>query len=71
MAKKAHLIDEKDLIKSAKRINDAWEILRKHVLMGPLVHRAKLRVIGYEPQVASMFVTVGGRRHEVTVETLN
>ena len=60
MAKKAVVLDEKDLRKSAERIERAWEELRKHVLMGPLVQRAKLRVIGYEPQTAGMFATVQG-----------
>ena len=59
MAKKPHVLDEKDLKKSAERIDRAWEELRKHVLMGPLVHRAKLRVIGYQPQTVQMFCTVG------------
>ncbi|MEI6233555.1 MAG: hypothetical protein WCT04_10915 [Planctomycetota bacterium] len=60
MAKKGVVLDEKDLKKSAERITKAWEELRKHVLMGPLVQRAKLRIIGYEPQVAGMFATVQG-----------
>ncbi len=60
MAKKAVILDEKDLKKSAERIQRAWEDLRKHVLFGPLVHRAKLRIIGYEPQIPAMFATVGG-----------
>lgn len=60
MAKKPIQLDEKDLRKSAERIERAWEDLRKHVLLGPLVTRAKLKIIGYEPQVPAMFATVGG-----------
>ena len=60
MAKKPVELDEKDLIKSTARIRDAWDELRKHVLIGPLAFRAKLHVIGYQPQQPAMFVTVSG-----------
>src|SRR5579862_1137794 len=59
-ARKPRTLDEKDLRKSTERIERAWEDLRKHILIGPLVTRAKLFVINYEPQVPDMFVTVGG-----------
>jgi predicted metal-dependent peptidase len=52
------LADDKDLKRSIDRIERAWEDLRKHVLIGPLVQRARLKIIDYEPQVAAMFVTV-------------
>src|SRR5437868_2124532 len=60
MPKKPHEIDEKDLIKSTARIRDAWDDLRKHVLLGPLAMRAKLFVIDYLPQQPGMFATVSG-----------
>lgn len=60
MARKLSPLDEKDLRKSTQRIEDAWEELRKHILIGPLVARAKLKIIDYQPQVPGMFVTVGG-----------
>jgi len=41
-----------------QRIERAWEELRKHPLTGPLVQRAKLKVISYQPQVPQMFTTV-------------
>jgi predicted metal-dependent peptidase len=51
-------MDEKTLKISTQRIERAWEDLRKHVLMGPLVQRARLKIIDYQPQVPAMFVTV-------------
>ena len=58
MAKRPPLLDEKALRISGERIQRAWEGLRKHALLGPLVFRAKLHVIDYEPQVSDMFATV-------------
>ena len=51
-------LDEKDLKISTQRIERAWEDLRKHPLIGPLVTRAKLRIIDYQPQIPAMFSTV-------------
>ena len=42
---KPQLPDEKQLKFSRERIEKAWLILRKHALMGPLVHRARLKLI--------------------------
>ena len=58
MAKTPPPLDEKHLRLSTARIEKAWEALRKHVLMGPLVMRAKLKIINYQPQVPAMFTTV-------------
>ena len=58
MGKRARILDEKALRVSGERIQRAWEGLRKHVLLGPLVFRARLHVIDYEPQVAGMLATV-------------
>lgn len=58
MAKQPPPMDEKTLKISTQRIERAWEELRKHSLTGPLVQRAKLKVINYQPQVPSMFTTV-------------
>ncbi|MGD0091817.1 MAG: hypothetical protein ABSE73_18035 [Planctomycetota bacterium] len=58
MPKRPQPLDEKALRVSGERIERAWEGLRKHVLLGPLVFRARLHVLDYEPQVAGMFVTV-------------
>ncbi|HYF51825.1 MAG TPA: hypothetical protein VEJ63_20580, partial [Planctomycetota bacterium] len=58
MAKQPRPLDEKDLKISTGRIEKAWEDLRKHTLMGPLVHRARLKILEYQPQVPSMFTTV-------------
>jgi predicted metal-dependent peptidase len=55
---KQHLPDEKQLKFSKERIEKAWMILRKHALIGPLVHRARLKIIDYAPQVSAMFTTV-------------
>jgi len=51
-------MDEKTLKISTQRIERAWESLRKHPLTGPLVQRAKLKIIDYQPQVPAMFTTV-------------
>ena len=58
MAKQPPPLDEKKLKISTERIERAWENLRKHVLMGPLVTRARLKVIDYQPQVPAMFSIV-------------
>lgn len=58
MAKRPKSLDEQTLRVSSGRIERAWEALRKHVLIGPLVHRARLHVIDYQPQVPGMFATV-------------
>ena len=57
MAKQPPPLDEKKLKISQGRIEDAWEDLRKHTLMGPLVMKARLRIIGYQPQIPNMFTT--------------
>ena len=59
------LKDDKDLKRSIDRIERAWEDLRKHVLLGPLVHRARLKIIDYEPQVAAMFERTGAGAYRI------
>ena len=58
MAKQLQPPDEKALKFSRERIDRAWQDLRKHVLIGPLVQRARLKIVDYQPQVAAMLTTV-------------
>ncbi len=67
---KTHLPDEKQLKFSRERIEKAWLVLRKHALMGPLVHRARLKLLDNAPQVPAM-LTIVASNGEVTANPHN
>jgi len=58
MARAPEPLDEKTLRISTGKIERAWDELRKHPLTGPLLQRAKLRVMETMPQNPGMFVQV-------------
>ena len=58
MAKQPAPMDEKTLRISTGKIERAWEDLRKQPLTGPLVQRARLKILEQPPQNPAMFTTV-------------
>lgn len=58
MARPTEPLDEKTLRISTSKIERAWDELKRHPLTGPLIVRAKLRIMTAMPQNPGMFVQV-------------